>query len=179
MKITDERQEGRLSKPHTASTPHPSSSSSLAGLSLASWCGQGRQAGPRRCGRCRCPGLTPQPRVRGPRRSERHTAHSPVVVREAGFTPLPAPGLWLLFRLPSWTPASGPPALDTHPAPSSPALSGLQGPLTEPPFFRLPPSSPSLILSGAIFFPRSFLRPSGTRGLLLRLLWPGPERGVG
>lgn len=46
---------------------------------------------------------------------------------------------------------------------------------TELLFLRFPPSTPSLILSGAIFLPPFiFLLSSGTRGLLLRFLCPGP-----
>ena len=51
------------------------------------------------------------------------------------------------------------------------------GDLTELLFLRLPPMTPSLIFSGAIFFPFIFLFSSGTRGLLLRFLWPGPGGG--
>ena len=53
------------------------------------------------------------------------------------------------------------------------------GDLTELLFLRLPPMTPSLIFSGAIFFPFIFLFSSGTRGLLLRFLWPGPGGGTG
>ena len=158
------------SGPHTADAPHPSSSSFRAGLVLISWCGWGHRGGLRHCGHCRCPGLIPRPPVRGPRHSAKHTAHSPVAVRGAGWIPLPSPGLGLPLQLSSRTHVSGPQVPD-HPQ----EFNRPEGPLTEPPFFLLPPSSPSLILSGAIFFPRSFLRPSGTRGLLLRRLWPGPE----
>lgn len=152
---------------HTRGHPHPSSSSFLADLASASWHGQGHQAGLRHYGRYHCPGLTPQPLVQGPPHSEKHTARTPAAMRDGG-------GI-----LDHPTPPSFPHSLGLGSSPWHPVLGTRAGLLTEPAFFLLPPSSPSLIFSGAIFFPRSFLRPSGTRGLLFRLLWPGPEREYG
>lgn len=91
-----------------ANTTYLSSSSFLAGLSLVSWFERGHRAGLRHYGHCHCPGLTPHPLVRGPRHSEKHTAHSPMAVKKANLILLPSPGLWFLsfflHRPHVWTP---------------------------------------------------------------------------